>query len=107
MPFVQVTVAEATSMVKEGGAGDLKSIEQSIDKDVKPQSAVLKDVTVRGKVVLKKNEKKVRNVVAMLPGKGDRADEYIVIGGHYDHLGQGRSGQPGPDVARNSSRGRR
>lgn len=29
-----------------------------------------------------------RNVVAVLPG-GDRADEAVVIGAHYDHLGHG------------------
>ena len=29
------------------------------------------------------------NVVARLPGQGPRADEAIIIGGHYDHLGVG------------------
>ncbi len=29
----------------------------------------------------------VRNVVALLPGEGPRADEIIVVGAHYDHLG--------------------
>ncbi len=96
MPVIQVTRGVAQSMVKDGGAGDLKSLEQTIDKDLKPQSAVLKDVTVQGKVALKKNEKQVRNVAAMLPGKGDHAGEYIVIGGHYDHLGRGGPGSLAP-----------
>ena len=30
-----------------------------------------------------------RNVVARLPGRGIRADEAIVVGAHYDHLGIG------------------
>jgi Zn-dependent M28 family amino/carboxypeptidase len=30
------------------------------------------------------------NVVAELPGRGPRANEAIVVGGHYDHLGIGR-----------------
>src|SRR4029079_6782373 len=29
------------------------------------------------------------NVVATLPGQGDHADQAIVVGGHYDHLGIG------------------
>jgi hypothetical protein len=32
------------------------------------------------------------NVGAILPGKGDLADEYIVIGAHYDHVGYGPNG---------------
>ncbi|MGP1345272.1 MAG: M28 family peptidase [Phycisphaerales bacterium] len=32
------------------------------------------------------------NVGAILPGRGDLADEYVVIGGHIDHLGYGGSG---------------
>lgn len=32
------------------------------------------------------------NVGAVLPGVGDLADEYIVIGAHYDHVGYGSSG---------------
>jgi hypothetical protein len=96
IPLVQVTQGVAGSLLKDGGAGDLKELELKIDKDLKPQSAVLKDVTIRGKVALKKNEKQVRNVVAMLPGKGDHADEYVVIGGHYDHLGRGGPGSLAP-----------
>ena len=29
----------------------------------------------------------VKNVLALLPGEGPRADEIIVVGAHYDHLG--------------------
>ncbi|MCC5821861.1 MAG: M28 family peptidase [Phycisphaerales bacterium] len=32
------------------------------------------------------------NVGAILPGVGDLADEYVVIGGHYDHVGYGYFG---------------
>ncbi|MEO1129750.1 MAG: M28 family peptidase [Planctomycetota bacterium] len=34
------------------------------------------------------------NVAGLLPGKGDLADEYIVIGGHFDHTGNGGFGTP-------------
>jgi Zn-dependent M28 family amino/carboxypeptidase len=36
--------------------------------------------------------REVRNVVACVPGVGDRKDEYIVVGAHYDHLGRGETG---------------
>ncbi len=32
------------------------------------------------------------NIGAILPGKGDLADEFVVLGAHYDHLGKARFG---------------
>lgn len=32
------------------------------------------------------------NIGAILPGRGDLADEFVVIGAHYDHLGRARFG---------------
>ena len=93
LPVVQIKEDLALSMVKAGGAGDLKGLEEEIDKDLKPQSGALKDVTASGSVVLRKA---VRNVVAYLPGNGDHADEYVVIGAHYDHLGHGGPGSLAP-----------
>src|SRR4029453_12694788 len=33
------------------------------------------------------------NVLGLIPG-GELADEYVVIGAHYDHLGSGETGRP-------------
>lgn len=41
----------------------------------------------------------VRNVVGILPGSGALAEQAIVIGAHYDHLGYGGSGSLDPDSA--------
>ncbi|MCA9293802.1 MAG: M28 family peptidase [Phycisphaerales bacterium] len=35
------------------------------------------------------------NVAAILPGSGDLANEYVVLGAHYDHLGYGHFGSRG------------
>lgn len=32
------------------------------------------------------------NVAGIMPGRGDLADEYVVIGAHYDHVGYGLQG---------------
>ncbi|HHN78147.1 MAG TPA: M28 family peptidase, partial [Phycisphaerales bacterium] len=32
------------------------------------------------------------NIGAVLPGKGDLADQFVVLGAHYDHLGEARFG---------------
>jgi Peptidase family M28/PDZ domain/PA domain len=36
------------------------------------------------------------NVGAILPGKGELKDEYVVIGAHYDHVGYGKFGTRTP-----------
>ena len=38
-----------------------------------------------------------KNVVGVLEGRGLHADEAIVVGAHYDHLGRGESGSLEPD----------
>lgn len=39
-----------------------------------------------------------RNVVALLPGSDpERADELVILGAHYDHLGRGGAGSLDPD----------
>ncbi len=40
---------------------------------------------------------RVRNVVGKLTGRGPTANEVVIIGAHYDHLGLGGSGSLDPD----------
>lgn len=40
----------------------------------------------------------VENVGALLPGQGELADEVIVIGAHYDHIGYGHYGSRAKDM---------
>jgi aminopeptidase N len=42
----------------------------------------------------------LHNVIGVLEGKGSTADETIVIGAHYDHLGYGQANAPGPATPR-------
>lgn len=65
----------------------LSDIETAIDKDLTPRSMVLKGWKVKTEVTVKRSEIKAKNVVGVLPGSGPLADETIVIGAHYDHLG--------------------
>ncbi|MDH3283573.1 MAG: M28 family peptidase, partial [Acidobacteriota bacterium] len=40
---------------------------------------------------------RLSNVVGVLPGEGALADEFVVVGAHYDHLGYGGQGSMRPD----------
>ena len=56
------------------------------------------DATVRLNGQIQEEQIYAENVIGLLPGRGTLKDEYIVIGGHLDHLGMGEFGsrsQPG------------
>ncbi len=52
------------------------------------------DGTVQLYADIERTSLKPENVAGLLPGKGDLADEYVVIGGHFDHTGNGGFGAP-------------
>ncbi|MEI6059126.1 MAG: M20/M25/M40 family metallo-hydrolase [Bacteroidota bacterium] len=59
--------------------------ESKTAKTVLPASQLMKDKTMRFSVMVKSEPILVRNVLGIIPGK-DKT-KYIVLGGHYDHLG--------------------
>lgn len=66
----------------------LNDIEEAIEKEDKPQSFEVKDATASMEVTVLKPVIEAKNVVGTLPGAGPLADEVIVIGAHYDHVGR-------------------
>lgn len=70
----------------------LADIEAAINKDLKPQPVALKGWTADTEVTISKGLIPTRNVVAVSEGHGPLADETVVIGAHYDHLGFGEPG---------------
>ncbi|MBO6513156.1 MAG: M20/M25/M40 family metallo-hydrolase [Phycisphaerales bacterium] len=52
----------------------------------------IKGARVSVDVQISKTKTYTDNIGAVLPGQGDLADEYIVIGAHYDHVGYGHFG---------------
>jgi hypothetical protein len=97
IPVLMITQDVAEEMLKAGGAPDLKALQDQLDQ-LKPQTIELKEAKASGTVELLREQKKTKNVVGYLPGAGEYRGEYIVVGGHYDHLGRGEPGS----LARNS-----
>ena len=89
IPVVQISATVADELLKRGGAPDLKTLQEKIDKSKKPASFALADVKVQGDIHIERKKVKVRNVIGYLAGAGPRAKEYLVVGAHYDHLGFG------------------
>lgn len=98
IPVIQITQKVADEWLKNAGAQDLKTFQNGIDEQFSPRSFILKKTHVAGNVALKRTTHILKNVTACLPGKGKYADQYIVLGAHYDHLGRGGPGS----LARNS-----
>ena len=61
-----------------------------IKEFLKPNSFAISDLSVNMQTELKQIDKKMPNIVGYLEGN-EKKEEYIVIGGHFDHLGFGGS----------------
>lgn len=92
IPFVMATRAWADALLKAAGKPALAEIEDKIDKDLKPQSFPLDGFKADLAVEITRDDYKLKNVIGVLEGSGPLADETIIIGGHYDHLGNGVQG---------------
>lgn len=89
LPVVHVTRDFADRLLKAAGEPSLATLEEEIDKDLKPRSRELKGVALTSHVTIDRPSVETKNVIGVLEGAGPKADETIVVGGHYDHLGRG------------------
>ncbi len=70
----------------------LAELEAEIDRDFTPRTAELAGWRATGRTDLGRQQAAAKNVLALLPGDGPLAEETIVVGAHYDHLGFGDYG---------------
>ena len=89
IPFVMVGRSFAERLLSEAGKPTLEALETEIDKELKPQSFEISGWSADVKVDIKRDVIETKNVVGVLEGAGPRANETVVVGAHYDHLGHG------------------
>ncbi|MBW2258480.1 MAG: M28 family peptidase, partial [Deltaproteobacteria bacterium] len=104
LPVLQVTRAVASAWLASEGH-DLGTLQAAIDEDYAPRSVDLPSLRVEGTVDVVATTAQVSNVVGVLPGRGDLAEEVVVVGAHYDHLGYGgdRSMRPDEEAIHNGA----
>lgn len=90
IPVVQVKTSVAQQWV------DLAMFQNNVDMDLRPRSRVL-ERTLSGTVAVKASFADARNVAGVIPGRGRLAEEVVVVGAHYDHLGYGGRGSMRPN----------
>jgi len=100
VPFAHVKRAVVDELLKavplQGADGQkfssLKDVCAAIDQNLKPLSQDLQGWTATVSTVFEANSVTAYNLIGVVEGEGPLADETIVIGGHYDHLGFGGYG---------------
>jgi hypothetical protein len=72
--------------ILSGSGLNLEAFEKTVSEKMQPLSRGLAGKSVSFKTTVKSQIVKARNVVGMI--EGEKKDEFIVVGGHYDHVGK-------------------
>jgi hypothetical protein len=96
MPVFFARRSAINEVVKAAAGKSLDDLEAQIDEGPKPVSQELSGwkVVCEANVVVKRAM--IKNVAGVLEGEGPLADETVIVGAHYDHLGSGGPGSLAP-----------
>jgi peptidase M28-like protein len=89
LPFFTISRQVADELLKTSGK-TIDQLQDAIDQDGQPHSLAVPDVVVDLRRAIKDRQViQTRNVVAVIEGSDPRLkDEYVLVTGHYDHVGQ-------------------
>jgi hypothetical protein len=79
----------ASKLLQAALSKTLQELEAENDKTLKPNSAELKGWTGDGEIGVERRAITPKNIVGYVEGSGPLADETVVVGAHYDHVGYG------------------
>lgn len=94
MPVLQLAAPDAARVFASRGF-DLPAAQIALDAADQPQSRVLAGVTAEFRAPFVRTRAEVPNILAMIPGS-DLAEEVVVVGAHYDHIGDHTTGDCHP-----------
>ncbi|MFL5243275.1 MAG: M28 family peptidase [Gemmataceae bacterium] len=92
IPAIHVHRSLVEEMLQSTLNATLRDVEKDIDETLKPASASLKGWSADLEINIKREKSNVKNIIGVLEGAGPLANETVVIGAHYDHLGYGGRG---------------
>ncbi len=96
IPVLQVKTSTAQKWLSIAGI-DLLRFQRDVDRDLRPRSRVL-PMTINANVAVRNTFADTVNLAGTLPGRGQLANDVVVLGAHYDHLGYGGEGSMKPNV---------
>ena len=97
-PIFHVTQATLDQVLQASLKKTLAALEAEIDQDLKPRTAVLSGWKAEGQASVELIKNDVKNVIAVIEGQGELAEETVVVGAHYDHVGFGGQNSLAPGV---------
>ncbi|MFN0051599.1 MAG: M20/M25/M40 family metallo-hydrolase [Planctomycetales bacterium] len=105
LPILHISRAVADQFLKPALGKTVVELEAAIDQELKPHSALLPGWTANGVVSIDRTQAEVKNVIAVLEGSGPLAEETVIVGAHYDHVGKGGAGSllPGSTEVHNGA----
>lgn len=89
IPVASIARDLADQLLQKHAGATLESLEGQINETYQPASRSLGSLTASIAVDLKPAVAVSDNVIGRLPGKGPLANQTLVIGAHYDHVGMG------------------
>lgn len=91
IPVVYLKPAEVDALLASVGSGQtLRALREQADE--RGGVVELGQTPVNLSVQLDRSPRITWNVGAILPGSGALADQYVIVGAHYDHVGYGFTG---------------
>ena len=100
LPALEITEACATALL----GTDVAKLASKIDRTARPKKLKLRDRTVSIRARSEPGSVVLHNVVGMVRGSDpELADEFVIIGAHYDHLGVDARGRIGFGADDNAS----
>ena len=89
LPFFTISRQVADDLLKTSGK-TIDQLQEAIDQDGQPHSMAVPDVVVDLRRAIKDRQViQTRNVAGVIEGSDPRLkDEYVLVTGHYDHVGQ-------------------
>ena len=97
IPFIHVTAetADALLAIASGEQADLAEIQHTANETGSVRHFPLwRKVEIA--TAVETPGYNTWNIAGVLPGTGALADEWVVVGGHYDHIGHGYTGSRAP-----------
>ncbi|MFK8110827.1 MAG: M28 family peptidase [Rubripirellula sp.] len=96
VPVVSVARDLIDQVLQQARGKSLADLEDQINRSLLPQSFAVPEVRSALRVELKPAVARSSNVIGILPGRGQLAQETVVVGAHYDHVGMGGIGSLAP-----------
>lgn len=96
LPAFHLRLDFLNQMLRSTGSGNAVELAEEIDATMTPRSRLLTGWNAIGQTTVIRQSADVHNVIGVLEGEGPLADETVVIGAHYDHVGRGGAGSLAP-----------